>query len=461
VARNRAIEQSRLNDAVYAVIRQGFSEALFYAWRGVLGDPFEIMRRLTTPAAPPVAAVPAPPTPAPEMVDPAIFDEPIKPRRRRPQGPEEMKAKTQGPTSYKEFPASVTEINEEQFTISALVNIFGIEDDGGDVVHAGSFSKTLAENGSRIKFLDSHQNRSTLNIVGKILEIREVGRESLSPDLLLKWPEATGGLFVKVKVLTSTPEGLGVYERIRHGLVSEYSIGFDVLDADNERVTDPITKKTRVVRNIRQIRLWEVSCVPWGMNPATSTVSVKNTDGNNKAVEDMTDDEAVVPLLGEWLISQLMAQCASMLEGMKWGGLLDEIEHKSLMELCNGHFEEMRGEMPPDIALRPMVAAYLLMAADGPDGTKVGRVLSERNFSKVKQASDLLSEVLTSAGLSDDSDDTANADKSRNEGTNDGPQGSTDAPTSDEAGPQEPEAPALTQAALLQLLQQRLAEVEG
>jgi hypothetical protein len=37
------------------------------------------------------------------------------------------------------------------------------------------------------------------------------------------------------------------------------------------------------VRNLRQIRLWEYSAVPFGMNPATSTVSAKQAD-----IDDLT-----------------------------------------------------------------------------------------------------------------------------------------------------------------------------
>ena len=148
-----------------------------------------------------------------------------------------------------------------------------------------------------------------------------------------------------------------------------------------------------------------------------------------------------------------------------WGGLLDEVELETITALCNQHLEAIRAEMPQDIALRPMVAAYLLMRGDGPDSTKVGRVLSERNFSKIKQAGELLGEVLSSAGLSDDTDDTAGADKSgtTEHETNDGPHDAPETPTSPitEAGPLSDQAPAMTQSKLLELLQQRLDEVEG
>lgn len=79
-ARQVAIEQSRVNDAVYAVVRQGFGVALYYAWRGVLGDPMEIMRRMSAPQGAPVL-----------RLEPAEPEEPTKPRGRRKTGPAETK----------------------------------------------------------------------------------------------------------------------------------------------------------------------------------------------------------------------------------------------------------------------------------------------------------------------------------------------------------------------------------
>lgn len=51
-----------------------------------------------------------------------------------------------------------------------------------------------------------------------------------------------------------------------------------------------------IVRNIREVRLWDVSPVVWGMNPATTTFSVKSADGIeplDPAVPDEPDPDPV------------------------------------------------------------------------------------------------------------------------------------------------------------------------
>jgi len=596
-AQDRAIEESRLHDALYTVMREGFGEPLYFAWRGMIGSAIDTMRRMSAEDVPPVLALVVPPVQAPlndvpvevtvesegEIEDSADTPEdPPKPRRRRRE-PEETKGKGGKPDVIKQYPTTITAIDEDAGVVEAIVNVFGIIDDGDDIVHQGAFAKTLAENGTRVKVLDSHNNRSSLSVVGRPLDIHEVGREALPPQVLMQYPDATGGLYTKTQYLLNTPEGEGVFKRIKAGALNEYSIGFDALDTDNERVQHGDV--TKVIRNIRSVRLWEYSPVVFGMNPATGTVSVKaasgaadlpladrarawdaraaegrvrtwaggqeNMDwpkyrqaffwydgengetftayklgfadvidgtltaiprgifavaaalqGSRGGVDIPADDQSAVkgkvatyyarmrsefdddgitvpwaaegaggkalepepvPVFGEWLVQQLMNQCAGMLEGAQWGGLLDEIEYQSIMELCNQHLEQIRAEMPQPIALRPMTAVYILMNHAAEFDTKVGRVLSERNFNKVKQASDLLSEVLSSAGLNEE--DTPDQSGKSHEGSDDhamdGPSGSTHAPTPrDGAGPQENETPATKRADLLKQLAERLATVE-
>lgn len=384
-AQSAAIEQSRIEDAIHYVCRAGFDTPLYFVWRGFLGGPEEIIRRQSVQAFPVLTLEPAEPEEAP------------RPRRRKA-APSEAKGKRGEPDTIKVYPTTVTAIDEEQGVVEAIVNVFGIVDDGDDVVHLGAFTKTLAEAGTRVRVLDGHNNRSTLSIVGKPLDIREVGRDELPPAVLMQYPDATGGLYTKTQYLLNTPEGRGVFERIKAGALSEYSIGFDALDTNMERLNRE--GQTQVVRHIRQVRLWEYSPVVFGMNPATATVSVKSADEPNMGAGNGLPDDAIA----------------------------EEHEHK------------------------------------------VGRVLSARNFEAIKQAYELLSGVMASAGLNDEGEaaeeDAAKALELQHEHAADGPlPDSTDAPTSlpegVETGPQDDETPATKQAELLSMLEQRLAEVEA
>jgi hypothetical protein len=106
----------------------------------------------------------------------------------------------------------------------------------------------------------------------------------------------------------------------------------------------------------------------------------------------------------------------------------------------------------------------MMFGADGSDETKAGRVLSERNFTRIQQAADLLSEVLSAAGLTEESAADDSADKGMmielqsEQLINDGPHDEPgEAPTSDEAGPRGEAAPSDRQSELSDRFQRLLA----
>jgi HK97 family phage prohead protease len=439
-----AVSLSRIKDAVYYIVRDNGNPLVYPA----------IMTALTQPEQPPILELEPPaPEEEPESVEEtAPVDEPEeKPRgRRRRIGPEETKAATTGPAEHKAFPATVTNIDESEGIVTAIVNVFGIIDDGDDIIHPGAFGKTLVERGSRIRVLNSHNARDILNVIGKQQGIREVTREELPASILAKYPQATGGLETITRYMLDDPTSSAVFKRIKGGLVDEYSIGFDIVQSDNEKVTDD-SGKTKVVRNIRQVRLWEYSPVIWGMNPATASVSIKGIDGVIKEVDTVETEEQSTPLLAEWLTTDIMLHCQSILGGMKWFGLIDEIEHDLLMQLCNERIERIKTDMPMGLALRPLDGGMMMFAANGADDTKAGRVLSERNFSRIQQAADLLTEVLEAATPTEEQPEKS-ADEMPIEIPsvpeqliNDGPHDEPEtAPTSEkvtEAGPRGDEAP--------------------
>jgi phage head maturation protease len=114
--------------------------------------------------------------------------------------------------------------------------------------------------------MDTHNSDSVLNVIGKPLALWEVDRGGLPAEVLQRFPDATGALMARTQFLMDTPEGKGAFVRIRDGAVGEYSIGYDPLDFDFSE--EQLDGKSVSVRNLRQIRLWEYSAVPFGMNPA-------------------------------------------------------------------------------------------------------------------------------------------------------------------------------------------------
>jgi len=191
-----------------------------------------------------------------------------------------MKTKTLA-SEHKSYPSFSTKvIDEEEGIVEHIFAVFGNVDLGNDVLHPGSFAKSIAERGRQIKVLDLHNTNSILNIIGKPLEIREIGQDELPTELREEFPTASGGVLAKTQFLMDTPEGKGAFVRIKEGAVTEWSFGFDALDVDYETVKT--NGKTSKIRNLRTIKLYEYSPVLWGMNPATATISSKADNDERK-----------------------------------------------------------------------------------------------------------------------------------------------------------------------------------
>ena len=181
-----------------------------------------------------------------------------------------MQGTQEQPSEYKTVPFFCLKTDDDQGVVDHIVTVFGIEDLGGDVSHPGSFTKTITERKDQIRVLDCHMRDSVMRVLGVPLDLREIGREELPKDLLVKYPDATGALRAKTQFLLDTPEGKGAFIRIKAGAVSEFSYAYDTLDEDYSTKEDG-----HEVRNLRTIRLWEYGPVIFGMNPATEVLGVK------------------------------------------------------------------------------------------------------------------------------------------------------------------------------------------
>lgn len=166
-------------------------------------------------------------------------------------------------------------MDAETGVIEAYVSIMGIldSDQMPDKILMGAFRKSLEERGPagarKIRVLWQH---NWDEVIGMPLVLVEHGRESLPAEVLAQYPTATGGLFAKTQLILDVQRGREAYALYKAGAMSEWSIGFDILQAKSmrEQAADV------VYREISEIRLWEYSPVTWGANPATVTVGVKS-----------------------------------------------------------------------------------------------------------------------------------------------------------------------------------------
>lgn len=160
-------------------------------------------------------------------------------------------------TEFKTFPLSVQGI--EGRTVKSLFAVMGQVDDGNDRIHQKAFTKTLNEHVKRVQVLWQHD--ATQPPVGTPLLVKEVSAGELPPEYKAQYPSATGALYGEVEYL-DTPRGNEILTGIKAGAIRENSIGYDTIQADYSNEGE------RKVRNLREVRLWDISPVNWGMQPA-------------------------------------------------------------------------------------------------------------------------------------------------------------------------------------------------
>ena len=225
--------------------------------------------------------------------------------------------------------------------VTGLAAITGNVDAGNDRIQKGAFRKTIQENGKRVRHLWMHDMWQPPTAV--IKELVEVGRDDLPEDLKAAHPEATGGLQVAREYL-DTERGNEILAGIKAGGIAEMSIGYDpVKFAFEELKTEG---QSVMVRNLKEVRLWDTSDVTYGMNELT--VASKHMYGG------------LLPSYRERM-------------GDEQYGLLNQL-------------------------------ALTVEDALGADALKAGRVLSARNLERLKTALETLSEILLTAEPEEDSE---------------------------------------------------------
>lgn len=138
-------------------------------------------------------------------------------------------------------------------TIEGLGSVFGNVDQGNDIVLPGAFTKSLKS--GKPAMLWQHKAD---NVIGVWDEMRETGE----------------GLYVKGRILETTL-GNDVYTLAKAGALSGMSIGYGVKDSSIDRKTG--------VRQLKELKLYEVSLVTFPMNDRATITRVKSA-GDSEAL---------------------------------------------------------------------------------------------------------------------------------------------------------------------------------
>lgn len=167
---------------------------------------------------------------------------------------------------YKTIQQFVKELDKKTRTVIGIFAVHGNVDDGGDLSENGSFAKELGEGRSRVRFLWNHNSMNPP--IASIKDIQEVGRNDL-PAKVLEWaPDATGGVQVTRKYYEDIPLADWVFKGIQEEDITEMSYAYD----PTEFVIVNDEKRPKLRRILKAVKLYDVSDVNWGMNPATAGV---------------------------------------------------------------------------------------------------------------------------------------------------------------------------------------------
>lgn len=321
-------------------------------------------------------------------------------------------------------------------TVRQIFSVTGVVDDGGDIIHMGAFQKTLQENADRIKALWSHNYMEPP--VGVVRNAKEVLASDLPPEIRAMAPDATGGLYAEVEYL-DTSRGQEVLTGIKAGAITENSIGYDAIKWDYEDGEDGWP-----VRNLREVRLMDVSPVVWGMNPYTGNykkaMPFKDTgkadmgmawskpgmgDFTDSMWADLSDTEknriaahfaweagAPPETFGDLRLPHHQPSkdgvgpavwrgvTAAMSRLMQQGTGIPDGERRAVYDHLAKHYAQF-DQTPPDFKSIQLAAivdeARLLVQTNGTDFLKAGRALSAANIERLKGALDILTSDLAAA----------------------------------------------------------------
>lgn len=134
---------------------------------------------------------------------------------------------------------------------------------------AGAFKKTISERGDRIKVLWNHNSDEP---IGKIIEIREDKK----------------GLFVRGKLTEGVNKADDVYKNLKAGVIDTLSFGFMPLQSK---------KGDNGIRQITEVKLYEVSPVTFEANPTAQITDVREEEG--KRAEDFDESLEYIELIGQ------------------------------------------------------------------------------------------------------------------------------------------------------------------
>lgn len=157
---------------------------------------------------------------------------------------------------YKTAPlGELKDADEKSGIVKGYGSVFGNIDSDGDIINKGAYTKTISENGNRVKYLYQHDMDKPL---GKMLNLYEDEK----------------GLVFEAEI-PKTTLGRDVMELMKAGVITENSVG--ILPIRKEMVEGH--------RHINEVKLYEISAVTLAANDQAMIMDVKGNYSREKVLK--------------------------------------------------------------------------------------------------------------------------------------------------------------------------------
>jgi HK97 family phage prohead protease len=157
---------------------------------------------------------------------------------------------------YKQSPiGEILDADKGAGVVKGYASVFDNKDSDNDIIRKGAYKKTIEENGRRVKYLYQHDMDKPL---GKMVHLEENDK----------------GLVFEAQI-AKTRLGEDVIELIKSGVITENSVG--ILPIQKEMVDG--------VRNITEVKLFEVSAVTLAANDQAMILDVKGNIDQTKLLK--------------------------------------------------------------------------------------------------------------------------------------------------------------------------------
>lgn len=270
--------------------------------------------------------------------------------------------------------------------VTALVSVFGNEDLVGDRVVKGAFAKSLAAisaAGKSIPFVWSHQWADPNAYIGKVIEAEETD----------------DGLQVRA-ALFDTPTAQHIKTLLKEGVVTEFSFAYDIVD---QREGDD------GINELTELHILEAGPTLKGANPATQLIGVRSALAARKAEPDELVEGSWVTWAdgaGYGRVEYIMTEGTFGVDGDPLSleaTAEDPLAMVRLYEEDNGIYtatDTFAGFRFSELTVSEEKDASTTAGKSGTARTrhKVGRSISAKNEQRLRDARQLIGEVLETIG---------------------------------------------------------------